>query len=123
MNRELNIAYDILSKVILEKSYVSIELNKKINNVSNVNTSLITKIVYGVLEKDITLDYFVSQFVSKKPDNKIMIILKIVAYVSKTINSIPTFALVNECVNIAKKIEKGYIKAVRGLVDLTKPHF
>lgn len=115
MNKELNISYNILKKVIIEKSYVSIELNKSINGIEGVNTSLITKIVYGVLEKDITLEYFVSKFVSKLPEQKILILLKIVAYVSKTINSIPSFALVNEIVNIAKKVDyhqSGFVNAV-----------
>ena len=115
MNRELNISYEILKKVCLEKSYVSIELNKHIAKIENVNTSLITKIVYGVLEKDITLEYFISQYVTKQPNAEILILLKIVAYVSKTINSIPPFALVNEIVNIAKKIDKhqsGFVNAV-----------
>ena len=115
MNKELNIAYEILKKVIIDKSYVSIELNKSINSVDGINTSLVTKIVYGVLEKDITLEYFISKYVSKLPESKILILLKIVAYSSKTINSIPSFALVNEIVNIAKKVDKhqaGFVNAV-----------
>jgi len=115
VNKELKLSYDILKKVCIDKSYVSIELNKSITGVENINTALVTKIVYGVLEKDITLDYFVKQFINKEPDSKILILLKIVAYVSKTVNSIPSFALVNEIVNIAKKIDKyssGFVNAV-----------
>jgi len=115
VNKELNISYEILRKVVIEKSYVSIELNKFIENSKDVNTALITKIVYGVLEKDITLEYFISKFVSKLPEQKILILLKIVAYASKAINSIPPFALVNEIVNIAKKVDRhqsGFVNAV-----------
>ena len=122
MNKELNIAYEILSKVYLEKSYVSIELNKYLNKMdASINSSLITKIVYGVLEKDILLEYFVNQYVSKLPEPKILILLKIVGYVSKAVNSIPKFALVNEVVTIAKKIDmhkSGFVNAVsKKLVD------
>lgn len=116
MNKELNISYEILSKVYLDKSYVSIELNKHLGKLdSSVNSSLITKIVYGVLEKDILLEYFVNHFVKKSPNDKIMILLKIVGYVSKAVNSIPAFALVNEIVTIAKKIDyhsSGFVNAV-----------
>lgn len=116
MNRELNISYEILSRVIIDKSYVSIELNKYITKSSDkFNSALVTKIVYGVLEKDIMLEYFVGQFVSKKPRPEIMILLKMVAYISKTINSIPCFALVNEIVNLTKGIDKhqaGFVNAV-----------
>lgn len=115
MNKELNISYEILSKVVLDKSYVSIELNKYLNRANNFNSSLVTKIVYGVLEKDIMLEYYVGQYVSKMPKNNILILLKMVAYVSKGLNSIPDFALVNEIVSIAKKIDShqsGFVNAV-----------
>lgn len=115
MNKELNMSYEILSKVYLDNSYVSIELNKFLTKSSDFNSSLVTKIVYGVLEKDIMLEYFISQFVKKLPEPKILLLLKIVAYVSKAINSIPSFALVNEIVTIAKKIDfhqSGFVNAV-----------
>lgn len=115
MNKELKISYDILKKVIIDKSYVSIELNKVLNGVENVNTALITKIVYGVLEKDISLNYFISSFATKIPKESILILLKIVAYVSKEINSIPHFALVNEIVNLSKKVDShqsGFVNAI-----------
>lgn len=116
MNKELNISYEILSKVVIDKSYVSIELNKYLNKPNiKFNGSLVTKIVYGVLEKDIMLEHFISQFVNKKPRTEILILLKIVAYVSKAINSIPPFALVNEIVSIAKSIDlhqSGFVNAV-----------
>lgn len=115
MNKELNASYQILKKVCIDKSYVSIELNKYLQSVKNVNVALITKIVYGVLEKDITLEYYVSQYTKKLPEQKILLLLKIVAYTSKAVDSIPHFALVNEIVDIAKKEDKysaGFVNAV-----------
>ena len=116
MNKELKYSYEILHSVIVDKSYVSIELNKVLGNIeSGVNTATITKIVYGVLEYDITLDYFISQFVKKSPSVDIMILLKIVAYSSKQVNGIPHFALVNEIVDLSKSIDRhqsGFVNAV-----------
>lgn len=115
MNKELKISYDILKSVVIEKSYVSIELNKVLNSAQNVNTALITKIVYGVLEKDISLEYFISSHVTKLPKPNILLLLKIVAYTSKEVNSIPPFALVNEIVNLAKRVDRhqsGFVNAV-----------
>jgi len=115
VNKELKLSYEILSKVIVDKSYVTIELNKNVSKNTALNTALITKIVYGVLEKDISLEYFVSQYITKKPNVKVMILLKIVAYVSKYLKSIPDFALVNEIVNLSKSIDRhisGFINAV-----------
>ncbi len=116
MNKELKYSYAILHSVIVDKSYVSIELNKVLESVEkSVNTATITKIVYGVLEHDITLDYFVSQFVKKSPSIDIMILLKMVAYCSKAVNGIPPFALVNEIVDLSKSIDRhqsGFVNAV-----------
>lgn len=115
MNKELNGAYHILKKVCIDKSYVSIELNKYLKGTHDINTALITKIVYGVLEKDITLEYFIQMHTKKLPKPNILLLLKIVAYASKTISSIPSFALVNEIVEMAKKEDKysaGFVNAV-----------
>ena len=115
MNKELKISYDILKRVVIDKSYVSIELNKSITNLVGINTGLITKIVYGVLEKDISLEYFVSKYTTKMPKVNILILLKMVAYIGHNLKSIPSFALVNEIVDIAKKEDKfvaGFVNAV-----------
>lgn len=115
MNKELNLAYEILSKVVIDKSYVSIELNKCLNKGGTYNSALVTKIVYGVLENDIALDYFVARFVKKQPSMPILILLKITAFVGHNINSIPHYALVNEIVSVAKKIDihqAGFVNAV-----------
>lgn len=122
MNKELNISFEILSRVVLDKSYVSIELNKYLSKgKENFNSALVTKIVYGVLEKDIMLEYYVGQYVSKMPKNETLILLKMVAYISKAINSIPNFALVNEIVSISKKVDphiSGFVNAVsKKLID------
>lgn len=115
MNKELKASYELLKKVYVEGAYVSIELNKLLNSTNGINNALITKIVYGVLEKDISLEFFVSQYVSKMPKAELLILLKMVAYVSKNISSIPKFAVVNEIVNLSKTVDKhqsGFINAV-----------
>ena len=115
MNKELKASYELLKKVYIDGAYVSIELNKLLNSTNGINNALITKIVYGVLEKDISLEFFVSQYVSKMPKPELLILLKMVAYVSKNISSIPKFAVVNEIVNLSKGVDKhqsGFINAV-----------
>lgn len=115
MNKELRISYEVLKKVYLDGAYVSIELNKALEKYSGINSALVTKIIYGVLEKDITLEYFVSSFVSKMPKPELLILLKMVAYISKSVGSIPSFALVNEVVEMAKVVDRhqsGFVNAV-----------
>ncbi len=115
MNKELKVSFEVLKKVYNDGAYVSIELNKYISSAVTINTALVTKIVYGVLENDISYDYFISKFTTKKPKPDILILLKIVAYVSKNISSIPVFALVNEIVSLSKTVDahvSGFVNAV-----------
>lgn len=114
MNKELNIAFEVLQKVYFEGAYASIELNKALTE--DINKAIVTKIVYGVLEEDIYLSYAVSKFVTKTPKPKVLLVLKIATYVSQNINSIPPFALTNECVEITKKVADKY---TAGFVNAT----
>lgn len=117
MNNELYASYNILKKVYLDGAFAGAELNK-LSTVfkDEMNTALVTNIVYGVIEKDIYLDYVVSQFVKGKTDKAIKLILKIGAFVKENIASIPAFACVNELVEITKKYEN---KFAGGFVNAT----
>ncbi len=117
MNKELYTSYNILKKVYLEGAFAGAELNK-LSKVfkDEMNTALVTNIVYGVIEKDIYLDYVISQFVKGKTDETIKLILKIGAFVKENIASIPNFACVNELVEITKKYANKYAS---GFVNAT----
>lgn len=117
MNKEINYSFNLLKKIYFDEGYSSIELNKLINSKKHekVNFGLITKIVYGVLEKDISVEYIVSKFVKKNPEPNIMLLLKMATYISRFTNSIPNYAVINECVEIAKKENKN----VSGFVNAT----
>ncbi len=117
MNKELLVAYSVLKKVYLSRAYASIELNKALNvNKDKCNTALITKIVYGVLEKDVSLEYIIAKHVQKRPDEALMVILKMGAYVNAFINSIPNYTCVYELVEITKKYESKFLS---GFVNAT----
>lgn len=100
MNKELDLSFKILNNVYSSGAYASIELNK--NYDEQLNFNLVTKIVYGVMDWDIKLGYFISLFYSKAPKSQVKLLLKMAAYVSMEVDSIPKFALVNELVEIAK---------------------
>ncbi|MBE5735014.1 MAG: 16S rRNA (cytosine(967)-C(5))-methyltransferase RsmB [Clostridiales bacterium] len=110
MNKEIRQAYTILRKVYENGAYAGIELNKTIQREhSTSNTKLVTKIVYGVIEKDISLEYIINQYVKKSPDKLAVLLLKIGTYIMYYLNSIPDFACVNELVNIAKAVMPKYV--------------
>ncbi|MDY5041899.1 MAG: 16S rRNA (cytosine(967)-C(5))-methyltransferase RsmB [Eubacteriales bacterium] len=114
MNKELVLSYRILNNVYFKKAYASIELNK--NCQSDVNFNLVTKIVYGVIDNDVKLEYYLKQFYKKAPKKDVQLLLKLGAYVHFYIDSIPDFAMVNELVELSKhsklKPYKSFINAV-----------
>lgn len=100
MNNAFLKSYQCLSKIYIEGAFSTIELNKVLNTVASSDKPLITKIVYGVLDNDILLDYVVAQFVTKsKADSKLM--LKIGTYCLLKL-SIPPYAVVNDMAELAK---------------------
>lgn len=115
MNKELNSSYNILYKIYVKNSYLSVELNSALYNLEDgINKGLITKIVYGVVEHDIALEYMIKQFVKKLPSPETLIALKIGTYAGIFLNSIPKYTIVNELVEITKRFDKnasGFVNA------------
>ena len=74
---------------------------------------------YGIIERQITLDYIISKYSSKpldKIDKDVLSILRIGIYQLLYMSSIPDNAAVNETVNLAKQAHKasasGFVNAV-----------
>lgn len=106
----LSDALQVLSEVYLDKKYVNVAL-------THIRTNpLTTKIIYGVIENEIQLEDIIAQLVAKQPDKRIKIILKIGIYLLLYTDNIPQYAIVNESVNLTKKIGKqglsGFVNSV-----------
>lgn len=112
--------YEILHKIFSKKTYSSIALNDYLNGVKKEDKPFITKLTYGVIENNINLEYIIDKNVSKKPDNKCYIILKMGVYMLKQMDK-DNFAIVNELVNLTKKVKPqltGFINAtLRQIAD------
>ena len=100
MNTAFLNSYECLKSVYVDKAFSSIELNKRLLFAKKSDKALITKIVYGVLDTDIELDYILSKF-TKKVNKDAVIFLKIGVYCLKYL-SIPVYAVVNDVAEIAK---------------------
>ena len=118
MNKEVECSYHVLEEVYLLGQYASIGLNKMLsqNYKDNMNTKLVTRIVYGVIEKDISLEYMLNQFLTKTPPKRTMLLLKMGVYMHFFLNSLPDYMIVNELVNLAKSTPE---KHLSGLVNAT----
>ncbi len=116
-------AHAALKRVYGDKSYSDEALGR--GEVS----AMTTKLTYGVLEKDILLEYILGQCVSKKPRLDAWILLKIGAYSLLELSDMPAYAIVSECVESAKVLPNvrgasGFVNAVLKRVasrDFTLP--
>jgi len=72
-------------------------------------------IVYGVLERDVTLDYIVGKLVSKSPKPKVTVLLKLGIFLYRY-SDMPQYAAADQTVELAKKAGlagvSGFINAV-----------
>lgn len=114
MNKDFRLAFDILDKVFRDNAYSNILLSEVLDKADN--RALLTKLVYGTLEKNITLEYYIGELCQNKPSGKILVILKLGLYLLKFIDSVPAFAVVNEMVNLTTYAKK---PKIAGFVNAT----
>lgn len=98
----------LLLKLEENDSYSNILLDKELLNVefSEQEKSFVTALFYGVIERRITLDYYISKLSKvrvKKMDADILFILRMGIYQIMYMDSVPDSAAVNESVKLAKK--------------------
>lgn len=116
-----SIALDVLLKIEQDDAYSNLALNNAIheNRLQGIDASFLSALVYGVLERQITLDYIIRQY-SKIPIRKIELKTKIILRLGVLqllfMDKIPESAAVNESVNLAKrhKLQKsaGFINGI-----------
>ncbi len=103
-------AFEVLYRVESDASYSNLTLDKvqKENNLQGRDASFCTALVYGVLERQLTLDYIIRQYSSvrlKKIETKALIILRMGVFQLLYMDSVHSGAAVNESVNLAKKLK------------------
>lgn len=101
MRKHIDSAYKILSKVYQEGTYSNMAfLGEHVSDMS-------TRLVYGTLEENVKIDYILSQLIEKKPQKSVLTLLKIGTYALLNLTDVPKFAIVSECVEVAKLNGKG----------------
>lgn len=103
-----NIAFGILYKIETEDAYSSLLLKSSVkeNSLSKLDSSFVSAIVYGVLERQLTLDFIIKKYSTvplRKIEKKTLIILRMGLYQLLFMDKIPDSAAVNESVTLAKK--------------------
>ncbi len=118
MDDERKIAFLTLLDIEQNKAYSNLALNHHISVGKPVSKAMVRRIVYGVLENRLYLDFIIEHYL-KEPLKKLNvidhIILLIGIYQLAYMDSIPSYAAVSETVNLAHKYSrkrKGFINAV-----------
>lgn len=111
------LAFKILCKIEHDKAYSNIALDNVLSNNDANSAPFVSSLVYGVIERKITLDYVLSQFLSqplKKLNPQVLTILRMGTYQLKFMDKVPVSAAVNESVKLVKKAKCAYAS---GLVN------
>lgn len=117
--REL--AFSSLLKCEIKQSYPNIEIDSVIekHGITGVDRAFYTVLVYGTIERKLTLDYIISSFSGReldKLDKEILVILRMGIYQILFMGGVPDHAACNECVELCKKKGKrsasGFVNAL-----------
>lgn len=106
------IALKALYEIEFKGAYSNIAVKKALSggDITQKDRALFTNIVYGVTDKKLTLDYYISHFSKigmKKISKYILIILRMGIYQILFSDKIPESAAVNESVKLAKRYGHG----------------
>ena len=113
------IALEVLTKVDKENSYSNLQLNQSLKNeeLSRMDINFTTEILYGTIQHLNTIDWIIQPFLKMKMEKLepwVRNLLRLSIYQLWYLDKVPTHAVVNEAVNIAKK--KGH-KGISGMVN------
>ena len=127
-----NIAYHVLYRVLYEDAYSAIAVNNAVREekLSGVDVSFLSALVYGVLERKLTLEYIIRQYSSiriKKIEKGTLIVLYLGMYQLIYMDKVPDSAAVNESVKLCKQLRlyksAGFVNAIlRNFVRANKAY-
>lgn len=115
MNNAFLRSYETLRQIYTDKTFSTLALNRTLNFCKTQDKALVTKIVYGVLDNDIKLEYIISRFVKKMPKGDTLLFLKIGAYCLLEL-SLPIYTVVNDVAELSKLSED---RRIVGFVNAT----
>ena len=126
------IAYKVLYRVLYEDAYSAIAINNAVRDekLSGIDVSFMSALVYGVLERKLTLEYIIRRYSSiriKKIEKKTLVVLYLGVYQLIYMDKVPDSAAVNESVKLCKRLglhkSSGFVNAIlRNMVRADKAY-
>ncbi len=121
-NNAREVALVVLLRVEEENAYSNLFLGSVLMNskLSSVDRSLVTELVYGTITWRDRIDYSISKYSKgsiRKLDLWVLVLLRLSFYQLLFLERIPSYAIVNEAVAIAKKRgHKGIASLINGIL-------
>ena len=117
MSDPRKIAYDVLVKCSSAEQYSNIALDTAIkrSDLTPPDRGLLTALVYGVIERQITLDAIIDGLTDRKGEEispDVRTLLRLGLYQLAYLDRVPDHAAVNETVNMAPKRSRGFVNAI-----------
>ncbi|MEN2766499.1 16S rRNA (cytosine(967)-C(5))-methyltransferase RsmB [Ornithinibacillus xuwenensis] len=101
-----NTIIDLLLRIDQDSGYSHLLISHEIKskNISAKDEGLLTEIVYGTIQRKLTLDYFIDHFINanKKMDSWVRMLLRMSIYQMVYLDKVPDHAIIHEAVEIAK---------------------
>lgn len=101
------IAFETLHKIFYDSTYSNLAVDNALKDVDK-DKAFISALVYGVVERKITLDYYINKYLTAKPKPKIMTVLRLGAYQLLFMDKVPSSAAINESVKLTRDIKQDY---------------
>ena len=101
-----------------DKSYSNIELDRALAKYKfgDLDRAFFTRLFYGVIERRLTLDFYIGELARKKADARVANILRMGLYQILYMERVPDSAAVSESVELAKMLKNkqaaGFVNAV-----------
>ncbi|WP_368654767.1 16S rRNA (cytosine(967)-C(5))-methyltransferase RsmB [Ornithinibacillus sp. 4-3] len=116
-----NTILDIILRIEQDSGYSHLLINNEIKkkNISPKDEALLTEIVYGTIERKLTLDYYLSSFIksNKKLDTWVSVLLRMSVFQMEFLDKVPSYAVIHEAVEIAKQRgHRGIASFVNGVL-------
>src|SRR5690625_3166084 len=114
-------ALDILLRIERDSGYSHLLINQYIQSrqLSLKDVALVTEIDYRTIQRQITLDYYLKAFIRKrkKLDQWVNLLLRMSVYQMVYLDRVPSYAIIDEAVQIAKhRGHKGIASFVNGVL-------
>ena len=117
MSDPRKIAYDVLVRCSSAEQYSNIALDTAIkrSELTPPDRGLLTALVYGVIERQITLDAIIDNLCDRKSEEispDVRTLLRLGIYQLAYLDRVPDHAAVNETVDMAPKRSRGFVNAI-----------